>query len=101
MDEIVISLKTALMNNNFTAALMIALAIPDICGKLEEKKISSSRYIEWIDKYMDSKYCGMLSGNDCYALRCSILHEGSDDISTQKKKDILDKFYFTTLEEDI
>jgi hypothetical protein len=38
----------------------------------------------------------MLNGKDCYSLRCSILHEGSDDISTQQKRDILDKFYLTT-----
>jgi hypothetical protein len=43
-----------LCNNNFTAAFIIGLAIPDICGKLENKQISSSRYIEWFDKYMNS-----------------------------------------------
>ncbi len=35
-----------------------------------------------------------LSGNDCYALRCAYLHEGSDNISQQNAKEVVDKFHF-------
>ena len=96
MKHIIEAIQKCLNDNNYTAALMICLTIPDICGKLEEKTISSERYISWFDKYINPNYSDFLSGNDCYALRCAILHEGSNDISTQKKRDILDKFYFTT-----
>jgi len=52
--------------------------------------------MNWFNKYMYSEYNSFLTGNDSYALRCAILHEGSQDISNQSKRDILDKFYFTT-----
>ena len=96
MKEIIDSLKRCLHDENYTAALMMCLSIPDICGKLENQQISSTRYIYWFDRYMFSKYKTFLTGNDCYALRCAILHEGSQDISNQNKREILDKFYFTS-----
>ena len=37
-----------------------------------------------------------LSGEDCYALRCSLLHEGSDIISKQLCREVLDSFLFLT-----
>ena len=37
----------------------------------------------------------ILSGDDCYALRCSFLHEGSDDINGQSAQDVLERFVFT------
>ena len=36
----------------------------------------------------------LLSGSDCYALRCALSHQGSDDISTQRARDALNKFQF-------
>ena len=35
-----------------------------------------------------------LSGEDCYALRCAFLHQGSDDISHQRARTVLEKFSF-------
>lgn len=35
-----------------------------------------------------------LSGLDCYCLRCALIHEASDDISSQHIRDTLDKFIF-------
>jgi hypothetical protein len=35
-----------------------------------------------------------LSGGDCYALRCSYLHEGSSDISQQRIQQVLTNFQF-------
>lgn len=89
-----------------------------------EKKSSSKRYIDWYDKYLKKYYevsrnaiplpahlerltalvpphigggrkkeC-FLSGADFYALRCAYLHEGSDEITTQRKREALEKFQF-------
>ncbi|ENS4826508.1 hypothetical protein ACE1FV_005385, partial [Klebsiella pneumoniae] len=33
-------------------------------------------------------------GADFYALRCAYLHEGSDDVTTQKARQHIDKFRF-------
>ena len=37
-----------------------------------------------------------LSGEDCYAFRCSLLHEGKDDITGQPARKILERFVFMT-----
>ena len=96
MKSIIESAELCLKEKNlFAELLQICLSLPDICGKLENKSISSSRYIEWFEKYLDN-YKGYLNGNDCYALRCAVVHEGTDDITEQKKKSILQKFIFIT-----
>ncbi|HEX7109283.1 MAG TPA: hypothetical protein VF224_08585, partial [Aestuariivirga sp.] len=37
-----------------------------------------------------------LFGEDCYALRCSYLHQGKDDIGAQRARKVLDSFHFIT-----
>lgn len=104
MENFKIALKQCLEHNNYYGALFIALSLPDICGKLEHPdRTSSSRYVAWFDKYIREKYIGgpnndiFLTGSDCYALRCSLLHEGRDDISEQKIQETLEKFKFVSL----
>lgn len=100
MDSFLTALHKSLIEKNWYAALTIALLLPDICSKIEHpKKYSSSRYPQWFDKFLGNsgkKYHGFLNGNDCYALRCALLHEGSDIIETQNAKDALDRFVFLT-----
>ena len=36
----------------------------------------------------------LLTGNDCYALRCSLLHEDRNNLSAQEKKKALERFKF-------
>jgi len=38
----------------------------------------------------------LLSGDDCYALRCAYLHSGSDDVGVQPASKVLDRIVFTT-----
>ena len=40
------------------------------------------------------KYSDFLSGDDCYALRCSLFHEGSDNIEDQGIRKVLDHYVF-------
>jgi hypothetical protein len=66
---------------------------------------SSTRYAKWFDAKLGGlnrrdiagTWVVFLSGMDCYALRCSYLHQGSDDITTQKKRETLEKFHVTTM----
>ena len=90
----------------------------------DEKNSSAKRYIQWFDRYLKKHYetsrnaiplssklealtalipAGIgggrkketfLTGPDFYALRCAYLHEGSDEITSQRKRDILEKFEF-------
>jgi hypothetical protein len=61
----------------FYSALALALAIPDICGAIEfpDEQAVGRRYRDWFESW-----CGLMQSYvgaaDCYAIRCSYLHEG-------------------------
>lgn len=94
MNNLINSTELSLQNKNWHAALSLALLIPDICGKIEDyNALSSKRYAQWFDKHLACQYNGFLSGDDCYAFRCALLHEWSSDIEKQKSKDIIDRFW--------
>lgn len=121
MIEIINSINLSLSNNNFYSALSMALIIPDIAGKIDSPLVGSQRRsIDWYDKYILKYYSSVreepimengkfkldpngrhimveknsvfLSGNDCYALRCSFLHEWSGDITEQRARETLSRF---------
>jgi len=95
MENVIKSIENSLQNKNWYSALVLSLILPDICAKLEGTRGNSSdRYSKWFDKYLGKKYHGFLSGNDCYALRCAFLHEGSSNVEAQRAKDVLDRFVF-------
>ena len=64
------SIRLAVANENWYGALIIALILPDICGKIEfsDKKPTNERYPEWYDKYVRHKY----EFGDCYQNICRI-----------------------------
>lgn len=97
MKELVDSVLSSLKNKNWYSALIVSLILPDICGKIQyPNKRSQERYTEWFNHYLIDIYKGFLTANDCYALRCSYLHEGSDIIIEQRAREILDSIVFTT-----
>lgn len=87
-------IKKSLESGNYLSALIVALTIPDICGKiLYPNDRNGQRYKKWFDKYIgDYKNSPIyknlpecigwtkMTGDAFYELRCAILHEGSDDI---------------------
>lgn len=95
MQNILDSVYSALDSKNWYAALFVCLTLPDICAALESGTTSGSRYAEWFEKNLP-QYMGFLSGNDCYALRCALLHQGSDDISGQRVREVLEHYIFMT-----
>ncbi|OBW43477.1 hypothetical protein AB670_00006 [Chryseobacterium sp. MOF25P] len=106
IQQLIKSIELSFENDNHYAALTVALTLPDICGKLESPmKKSSVRFIEWFDRYLKENFQSnqqgelniFLTANDCYALRCSFLHEANDDISEQRAKETLDKISFVTM----
>ncbi|WP_406429152.1 hypothetical protein [Streptomyces sp. NBC_00147] len=105
MDGFFDGLERAIRDQNWHAALVMALTLPDICAKtIAPTDGSKKRYIDWYDANLKSKYTRpaiggidervFLSGSDCYALRCALLHEGTDDITTQRAQDALSRFQF-------
>lgn len=94
MDTIIISIRKALKEKNWYGALFMAIALPDICAYLEHGTTDRKKYSSWFENNL-TKYTGLLSGHDCYSLRCAVLHQNMDDISKQEKRD-LDHYIFVT-----
>ncbi len=91
------AIKGCLDSQNWYGALFIALAMPDICGTIEypEDGRPNERYKHWFDAYLLKHYTKHYKGketifmraSDCWALRCSIFHKGSDDTSKSTDKE--------------
>ena len=91
MRHLLEQIKKGLDNNLYYLSLFVALALPDICGAInsENGEAHRNKYIEWFNKYVAEKYNGFLSGEDCYYLRCSLLHQGSSQHIKSKYSRIL------------
>lgn len=103
MQRFIESVRKAISDENWYAALSLSLLLPDICGRLDRPDLSSKqRYVEWFRSWLEPTYRTQigasnfvfLSGADCYALRCSLAHEGRDDIEQQKSREVLTRFRF-------
>ena len=100
------AIRQAVADKNWFAALYLALTMPDVCGALEDPTArNGARYRSWFERYLAPVNRTIIGGRevifmtpaDCWALRCSILHEGSDEVSKQKASDVLTRFFFTTM----
>ncbi len=105
MKFLINAIENSLRSKNYYGALFLTLMAPDICGYAQDPKIDSSkRYVDWFNTYLSKKYQHriganhkehiFLSGEDCYALRCSLLHEGRSGVSHQRIRQALDDFTF-------
>ena len=69
--------------NLFYLALYSALALPDVAAALSSPngQTNGALYAAWFDRFVAPKYQmgggPSLRGEDCYSLRCSMLHEGT------------------------
>ncbi|PIG93713.1 hypothetical protein [Gloeocapsopsis sp. IPPAS B-1203] len=95
MQHLIEAVEQALAQQNWYAALALALTLPDICGWLEHpNKRTGERYKDWFRKYIGNQN-SFPSTEDFYLLRCAYLHSGSDDISDKKARDVSKRFCFT------
>jgi hypothetical protein len=102
MQGLIDSIDQSLATGNWYAALAVALTIPDVCASLEaaDGLATGPRYAAWFDKYLGAKYYdafipeNQITGGDCYALRCSLLHNASDDITSQRARKMQERFRF-------
>lgn len=98
-------IEKAIDNDAFISALALALTIPDVCGsRLFPKTGVGKRYVKWFDEYVAASYMQdpdnpmvcrdrngsrkdrYFCGDDCYALRCVFLHEGTNVPHVEKGK---------------
>ncbi|MFH8610972.1 hypothetical protein ACH4D5_26200 [Streptomyces sp. NPDC018029] len=108
MEEFFDALGRAVSERNWYAALTLSLTLPDICAQAEQPgtQTSGRHYKAWVEKHLVPAYTRnvgyppvsmvFLSADDCYALRCALLHGGSADIESQKARKILKDFIFLT-----
>lgn len=87
-------IESCLRNENYIAALTLALTIPDICGKAEFSNYSGSKkkYISWYDSHFhmiylkeEQKDFPIIDGSIIYDLRCQMLHFGNPGINDKSK----------------
>jgi hypothetical protein len=97
--------RKVIEQDNLYCALSLALMVPDICGSLEDPGPgkSKTRYTAWYSRWALSKFSAeigpmktptvFISADDCYQLRCSLIHSGSAEIEPGKQS-ALDRFIF-------
>ena len=81
IDPMLNDIQRALKANFYFLALATALALPDICACLESAKghninRSAEAYKKWFDANLSHEF-NELTADDCYRLRCGILHQGN------------------------
>jgi hypothetical protein len=109
MEELLRSLEKTIEQKNWYAALIMTITLPDIAGHIDSPTDDSQkRYVKWFDEYIKQKYPTtnkvyygieglvfgvtqahtskpfFITGEECYAIRCTILHEGSYKINGQQ-----------------
>jgi hypothetical protein len=105
MDDLIASLRQSIEAQAWYGALALAVALPDICARVETPRVpSSTRYPRWWNDHLFDQYSlpdlrggdahVLLDGQDAYALRCAFLHEGQIDITEQKARRAIDRFHF-------
>jgi hypothetical protein len=78
MEELLQQIEKSIENGTYLLGLYVALALPDICGALESNNgaATGNRYKAWFNRWVAPKYQGGLTGEQCYAYRCGVLHQG-------------------------
>lgn len=105
MKVFVNSIRACLSDKNWHGALIVSLMLPDVCGSIEypNKKVGD-RYRDWYESFVsngpnlkddpDGTLYKYPSPEDCYALRCSVVHAGSEEIANTKTKEVLGQYHF-------
>ncbi len=70
------AIEKDIKNGSYYSAIFLAITLPSICGALEsdDGKDTEEKYINWYKKYVRNL---LLTGADCYKLRCSLLHQAT------------------------
>ena len=84
MQIVIDEIERAIQAECFLSAFMLALTLPDTCGRAAYPKMNSGkRYIKWYDEHItkcfETSRLGELpkfDGNACWKLRCALFHSG-------------------------
>lgn len=83
MYDLIKQIRSASEARLYYVALFSALTLPDICGALESNdgQASKRKFIDWFDAHITPRYNSFIDGETCYYYRCSMLHQGSAQLS--------------------
>jgi hypothetical protein len=86
MQPIFDEIETAISHGLFWLALTSALSIPGMCSALEadDHWSGQTEYKNWFDRYLKKRF-QYLTADDCYGLRCGIVHKGTVGIKPRGK----------------
>ncbi len=81
METILQEIGRALRGKSYYVGIMLALSIPDICSALESEdgRTHPTKYKDWYNWHLAKKIG--LSDDDCYSLRCGVLHQGRSQLA--------------------
>ena len=76
MKDLLSAIRKNLVDHNYYSALFLTLTLPSICGALESSngEDDNQKYKQW---YSQNIMGLNLTAEDCYYLRCSLLHQGT------------------------
>ncbi len=79
MRDYIQQIESALHANLYYVALATSLTVPDVCGAMNSADgwASQAKYEAWFDRYVAPACLGVITGQDCYRFRCTMLHQGS------------------------
>lgn len=108
-------INLALNNKSYLSALALSLTLPDICGEIEYphfkhkngKRNVGKQYATWFDNWANQYFADntgwtkdftkakkpYFTGEMCYSLRCSFLHDGNSNIKNWGNKEDADFYY--------
>lgn len=108
-------INVALSNKSYLSALALSLTLPDICGEIayphfkhkNGKRNVGKQYATWFDNWANQYFADntgwtkdytkaknpYFTGEMCYSLRCSFLHDGNSDIKNWGNKEDEDFYY--------
>lgn len=77
LETILREIEGTLAAKLFYSAIMMVLALPDICAALSSSdgQTCGQRYRDWYDRNLASRI-PLLTSNDAYRLRCGVVHQG-------------------------
>lgn len=112
MIDKIAAIRKAVESECYLPALALALTLPDICGQIEypdfkrkdkngkEFREGRRQYVTWYNNFVkplhyiadDEAPDFQFNGEFCYALRCSLLHEGNFELKDRTEELLIDEF---------
>lgn len=84
MEELLSQIENCVEKESYLIGIYTSLSIPDICAALQSPNGESkkTKYVNWCNQWLSSKYYipivdkHTLTGEQCYAFRCGVVHQG-------------------------